>query len=73
MEIKIGDRVKCIKSDGCWNILNDEGTVTEIGEGDMLVKWDKLQISDVKEGKVATYFGRDVTFRNTGFSYIILE
>src|SRR5574343_621820 len=36
-------------------------------------KWDKLQISDVKEDKVATYFGRAVTFRNTGYSYIILE
>lgn len=36
-------------------------------------KWDKLQLSNVKEDKVATYFGRGVSFRNTGKSYIILE
>lgn len=36
-------------------------------------KWNKLQISDVKEDKVAKYFGRAVTFRNTGNSFIILE
>jgi len=36
-------------------------------------KWDKLQLSDVKEGKVANLFARDVTFRNTSKSYIILE
>lgn len=36
-------------------------------------KWDKLQIKDVKEGKVDTYLGRDITFRNTGRSFIILE
>lgn len=36
-------------------------------------KWDKLQLANVKDGKVASYYGRDVTFRNTGRSYIILE
>ena len=36
-------------------------------------QWDKLQVSDVKEGKVANLFARDVTFRNTSKSYIILE
>lgn len=36
-------------------------------------KWDKLQLANVKEGKVASYYGRDVTFRNTGRSYIVLE
>lgn len=37
------------------------------------LKWSKLQLANVKEGKVASYFGRDITFRNTGNSYIILE
>lgn len=36
-------------------------------------KWDKLQLANVKEGKVSSYYGRDVTFRNTGRSYIVLE
>lgn len=36
-------------------------------------KWDKLQIKDVKEGKVDSYLGRDITFRNTGRSFLILE
>lgn len=36
-------------------------------------RWSKLQLANVKEGKVANYFGRDITFRNTGNSYIILE
>jgi hypothetical protein len=34
--------------------------------------WDKLQMSNIKEGKVSTYFGRDITFRNTGKSAMIL-
>jgi len=33
--------------------------------------WDKLQLANVKQGKVASYLGRDVTFRNTGASFII--
>lgn len=36
-------------------------------------KWDKLQIKDVKEGTVDSYLGRDVSFRNTGRSWLILE
>ena len=35
--------------------------------------WDKLQLATIKDGKVATYFGKDCTFRNTGKSYIIFE
>lgn len=36
-------------------------------------QWDKLQIKDSKEGKVSSFFGRAVDFRNTGRSWIILE
>jgi hypothetical protein len=35
--------------------------------------WDKLQISNVKEGKVATSEGRDVTFRNTAHFTITMS
>lgn len=35
--------------------------------------WDKLQIANVKQGKVATYLGRDVSFRNTGSSFIFYQ
>jgi hypothetical protein len=35
--------------------------------------WDKLQIKDVKEGKVGSFLGRSVSFRNTGKSRVILE
>jgi hypothetical protein len=35
--------------------------------------WTKLQLANVKESKIATYYGREVTFRNTGFSVIIFE
>lgn len=35
--------------------------------------WDKLQLATVKQGKVATYMGRDVTFRNTGSSFIFYQ
>lgn len=35
--------------------------------------WDKLQLANVKQGKVATYLGRDVTFRNTGSSFIFYQ
>lgn len=35
--------------------------------------WDKLQIRDVKEGKIEEALARDVTFRNTGKSFIIYE
>lgn len=36
-------------------------------------KWNKLQLANVKEGKVANLFSRECTFRNTGKSFIILE
>ena len=36
-------------------------------------KWNKLQLANVKEGKVANLFSRECTFRNTGKSYLILE
>ena len=36
-------------------------------------RWNKLQLTNVKPGKVATYEGKDITFRNTGKSYIIFE
>jgi hypothetical protein len=36
-------------------------------------RWNKLQLSNVKDGKVGAYLGRDVTFRSTGRSYIIME
>lgn len=38
----------------------------------VIYQWDKLQMSNIKEGKVSTYFGRDITFRNTGKSAMIL-
>lgn len=36
-------------------------------------QWDKVQMSNIKEGKVGNYFGRDVTFRNTGKTAMILS
>lgn len=33
--------------------------------------WDKVQLANVKQGKIATYLARDCTFRNTGSSHII--
>ena len=38
----------------------------------VVYQWDKLQMSNIKEGKVASYFGRDITFRNTGKSAMVL-
>lgn len=35
--------------------------------------WDKLQLTQVKDGKVADFRGRDVTLRNTGKSYLELS
>ena len=32
--------------------------------------WNKAQIANVKAGKVGTYLGRDITFRNTGQSFM---
>ena len=33
--------------------------------------WDKAQIANVKQGKIATYLARDVSFRNTGSSFML--
>ena len=33
--------------------------------------WTKAQLANVTQGKVGTYLGRDVTFRNTGNSLIL--
>ena len=35
--------------------------------------WNTLQLADVKEAKVGQYFGREVKFRNTGISSILLS
>lgn len=35
--------------------------------------WNTLQLADVKEAKVGNYFGREVKFRNTGVSSILLS
>ena len=35
--------------------------------------WDKLQIANVKQGKIATYLARDVSLRNTGSSFILYK
>ena len=34
---------------------------------------DKVQLSNVKDGTVANFFGKEITFRNTGNSYLIFE
>lgn len=39
----------------------------------LTLQWDKLQLANVKDGKVAEFFGKDCTFRNTGVSRIILS
>ena len=36
-------------------------------------QWDKTQMSNIKEGKVGNYFGRDITFRNTGKTVMMLS
>jgi len=35
--------------------------------------WDKLQLANVEQGKIASYLARDCSFRNTGNSYIFYE
>lgn len=37
------------------------------------IQMDRLQVSDVKDAKVASYQGKDVTFRNIGNSFLIFE
>lgn len=33
--------------------------------------WNKAQIANVKQGKVGAYLGRDISFRNTGQSFML--
>jgi len=35
--------------------------------------WNKLQLADTKTGKIGSYFARDLTFRNTGKSFLFME
>jgi hypothetical protein len=35
--------------------------------------WDRLELTNTKDTKIGTYFGKDVSMRNTGKSYIIFE
>jgi hypothetical protein len=47
---------------------------TGIGAGKFTTQsWSKLQLTNVKDGKVATSEGRDIAFRNTGNSSIIMS
>lgn len=58
------------------NVSNFYGAKLKFGAGAgkyISYLWYKLQVANVKEGKVGNYFGRDVTFRNTGISQIIFE
>lgn len=59
------------------NVTKFYGAVLKFGQGvagkDVAYMWDKLQLANVKQGKVATYMGRDVTFRNTGSSMIFYQ
>lgn len=52
------------------------GVQIKIGTGVgkyVTLEWNKLQVANIKEGKVGSYYGRDVTLRNTGNSTIILS
>jgi hypothetical protein len=64
------------KFDPDSNISNFFGAQVKFGTGAgeyVTYKWDKLQVKDSKEGTVGNYLGRDVSMRNTGRSFIILE
>jgi hypothetical protein len=64
------------KFDPDSNISKFFGAQVKFGTGAaeyVTYKWDKLQVKDSKEGTVSNYLGRDVTFRNTGKSFIILS
>lgn len=67
---------------GASGVFNPDANLTKFyagllrfGKGtagtNVALMWDKLQVANVKQGKVATYLGRDVTFRNTGQSFIL--
>jgi hypothetical protein len=56
--------------------LNFFAVQLKVGTGTgkyVTVSWDKLQLTQVKDGKVAEFGGKDVTFRNTGKSYLSLS
>jgi len=58
------------------NISNFFGAQVKFGSAAgkyVTYKQDKLQIKDVKEGKIGSFLARDISFRNTGKSWIILE
>lgn len=70
------DQVGGISFDPDANITKLFTTQLKFGTGNgrfVTYRWSKLLLADVKESKVAKYFGREVKFRNTGISYIILE
>lgn len=70
------DQVGGTSFDPDANVMNFYGAQIKFGTAAgkyVTYKWDKLQLANVKEGKVASYFGREVQFRNTGKSYIILN
>jgi hypothetical protein len=50
----------------------DSNGALVVGTG-VTYMWDKLQLANTKQGKIATYLGRDVTFRNTGSSFIFYQ
>jgi len=47
-------------------------TLGTSAQSKVVYQWDKLQLSNLKEGKVGSYFGKDMTFRNTGKSLMML-
>lgn len=58
------------------NVTNFFAAQVKFGTGAgkfITYSWDKLQLSNVKDGKVATSEGRDITFRNTGSSFITMS
>lgn len=64
------------KFDPDSNISNFFGAQVKFGAAAgkyVTYAWDKLQIRDVKEGKVDSYLGREISFRNTGRSFKILS
>ena len=58
------------------NIMAFFALQLKFGTGDgkyITYSWDKVQLANVKDGKVATSEGRDVTLRNTGKSTMIMS
>ena len=74
--VMLEDQVGGLSFDPDANISKFFSVAVRFGTGAgkyVTYKWNKLQIADVKEGKVGNLFGRDVKFRNTGKSYIVLN